>query len=537
MLEHTYKSMNEKLTPSPALVSTTLQKMEERRSARRPVRLRRVMIAATALVLTMALSVGAMAAAIPGFRAMLFGGNDPRFAGLSEIVATGEGNGIELEVLGAMGNEKGFTAYFTLRDTTGKGRITEQSRTVSVDVQLNEEYPPDDLLNTIYGGMSERVTAVAFDEETGTMLYRYTFLTGDPNADDWFQGIRSGETYHAENAAVSFRLKRVITTSRDCEMIPLDLGQFEKDDGTTPITQAYALSPNGESDLVSLEEYLTREEGWESDFEAGGGTPRREMIQYQYDETGNAVVLTPQKPITVGGVEYAQITAVGFIDQKLHIQVLQPKFDASGWAPHSFEIYCTDRGAGAPDLDETYRYLSGSIDGDEEKTYRLLNPSFTAFSIGEDGTALWGSQNGYTEYVFDISPEELDRYDFYLSAYSFEADAPNITANFDLAESLPAEQREFGAVSADGIAIDSLTANAIGVAVSGSREGLRGLKSMTLITPSAEYPLDLLLSHPESLFSSEDDEALTLTLTSAGAPIPVAELSAVEVNGSRVELK
>ena len=526
MLETTYQRINEKLTPSPALVEDTLQKLEERSMPRRPVGLRHAMTAAAALVLVLALSVGAMAAAIPGFREMLFGQKDPRFAGLSEIVATGESMGMELEVLGAMGNEAGFTAYFTLRDTTGKGRVTAQTDAF-LDVQLNGEYPPDDLLNNVYGGMSKRITAVAFDETTGTTLYRCTFLTGAANADDWFRGIRTDETYNAENASVRLTLKRVINSTT--ESAPLDLSSFEINGETTPITQAYALSQDGKYDLTSLEEYLTCESGFDADFEAVGGFSREEVLQYQYDENGNAVVLTPGEPVAVGGVDSPQITAVGFIDEKLHIQVLQGP---------TFGLVCTDRGAGMPDWEELSRGLSGPMVSTEKELYKRLNPRFRFFSVGEDGTACWG-RSGYAELVFDISPEELGDYDFYLfaSTSSIETPAPIITVDFDLADSLPAEQKEFGVVSVGGVTVDSLTANAIGVTVSGNRAGLRGLESMTLLSPSAEYPLDLVLSHPESLFSAEDGDALILTLTSAGAPIPVEEIVAVEINGERVELR
>ena len=551
MLESTYKRINEKLTPSPALVEDTLQKLEERSMSRRPARLRHAMTAAAALVLVLTLSVGAMAAAIPGFRAMLFGQKDPRFAGLSEIVATGEAMGMELEVLGAMGNEAGFTAYFTLRDTTGKGRVTA-STFASVDVQLNGEYPPDDLLNNVYGGMSKRVTPVAFDDATGTMLYRCTFLTGAANADDWFRGIRSGETYNAENASVRLWLKRVINSTT--ESVPLDLSSFETDGGTTPITQAYTLLPDGKYDLTSLEEYLTRETGSDAEFEALGAFSREELLQYQVDENGSAVVLTPGEPVAAEGAEYAKITAVGFIDGKLHIQVVQEQPDAQGFTPHAFELFCTDRGVGIPDWGELSRGLSGPMVSEEKEMYKRLNSAFKIFSVGEDGTAQWGSKSGYIEYVFDISPEDLKDYDFYLSGStsSIETPVPYITVDFSLADSLPAEQREFGAVSINEIrestkntagmtvsvevTLDSVTANAVGVTVSGKRADLRGLESMTLVSPTAEYPLDPVLSHSESQFSAEDDDDLTLTLTSAGAPIPVKEIVAVQINGERVEL-
>ena len=542
MLETTYQRINEKLTPSPALVSETLQKLEERSVARRPVGLRHALTAVAALVLVLALSVGAMAAAIPGFRDMLFGTKDPRFAGLSEIVATGEANGMELEVLGAMGNEAGFTAYFTLRDTTGKGRVTA-STFASVDVQLNGEYPPDDLLNNVYGGMSKRVTAVAFDEATSTMLYRCTFLTGAANADDWFRGIRTGETYNAENASVRLWLKRVINSTT--ESVPLDLSSFEINGETTPITQAYALSQDGKYDLTSLEEYLSCETGFDADFESLGGFSREEVLQCQVDENGNAVVLTPGEPVAVGGVDSPQITAVGFIDGKLHIQVLQGP---------AFGLICTDRGAGMPDWEELSRGLNGPMVSTEKELYKRLNSAFKTFSVGEDGTACWG-KSGYAELVFDVSPEEVENYDFYLfsSTSSIETPAPIITVDFDLADSLPAEQREFGAVSIDEIrkstkntagmtvsaevTLDSVTANAVGVTVSGKRADLRGLESMTLLSPTAEYPLDRVLSHSESQFSAEDDDDLTLTLTSAGAPIPVKEIVAVQINGERVEIE
>lgn len=158
MLEQTYKTMNEKLEPSESLAAETLQKMERLRAggehgrketARRPVRIKRAAIAALAFVLTAALSLSAVAAAVPGFREMLFGGGNGESAPsttlaqagakLTEIEnATVERDGFRLDILGAAQDGSSMMVYYTLTDTTGENRLDETAEIYPMTGQFQE---------------------------------------------------------------------------------------------------------------------------------------------------------------------------------------------------------------------------------------------------------------------------------------------------------------------------------------------------------------------------------------------------------------
>lgn len=539
MLENTYKTMNEKLFPSPLLISETLRRMETGRKGNPTKKWKRFVTAAFAAALVLTLSVTALASAFPGFRELLFGKQSPVAESLNPVAAVSEEDGLRLEVLGAMGNEKGFTAYFTLRDTAGKGRVTAGS-VVSPRAQLNGEYPPDDLLNNMYGGMVRKAEAVGFDSETDTALYRFTMLTGDPDDTAWFQGARSGGAYNAENARAKLSVDRIVNSQPDVDRKKLDLSLFELSDETTPVAKFYqsyvspealeGISPK-ESGFLTPEEYsAAREKEKELLGELDVGAAE-EALRYQYDENGTLSVLTPGEPVSIGGG--AAITKIGFLGGRLHIQLRH-----SGSSTADTALYCTDKGAGISEIQEKNRYISASVDGSEAALYKQPTIAFSYFDLSGSGEVQWGKTSGerYQEYVFDISPGELDDYDFYFSAYRHKTHRAQLTATFDLTDSLPAGGTDFGTIECGGISIDKMSITPIGVILSGKKGDLRGLKSIRLWSNDASYPLCLIGDDNDIRLPSSDEDELTLKLTSTGAPIPVEEITAVEINGIKTEL-
>lgn len=542
MLERDYKELMAQVTPCAALRTQTAERMaEEERRRTAPPRARgtkRLAAAALACVLVLAVSMTALAA-FPGFRELLFGENSPVGESLTPVTTVSEKDGLRLEVLGAMGNEKGFTAYFTLRDTAGKGRVTAGS-VVSPRAQLNGEYPPDDLLNNMYGGMVRKAEAVGFDSETDTALYRFTMLTGDPDDTAWFQGVRSGGAYNAENARVKLSVDRIVNSQPNVDRKKLDLSLFELSDKTTPVAKFYqsyvspealeGISPK-ESGFLTPEEYFAaREKEKELLGELDVGVAE-EALRYQYDENGTLSVLTPGEPVTIGGG--AAITKVGFLGGRLHIQLRH-----SGSSAADTALYCTDKGAGVSEIQEKSRYISASVDGNEAALYKQPTIAFSYFDMSGSGEVLWGKTSGerYQEYVFDISPSELDDYDFYFSTYQHKTHRAQLTATFDLTNSLPAGGADFGTIECGGISIDKMSVTPIGVILSGKKGELRGLKSIRLWSNDTSYPLCLIGDDNDIRLPSSDEDELTLKLTSAGAPIPVEEITVVEINEIKAEL-
>lgn len=531
MLEQTYKTMNEKLEPAPELIAGTLKKMKDLRAAeaggtrpnRRPLRAKRMVTAAAACVLVMALSVTALAAALPGFREMLFGKGSPVADSLMPVVAEGEQDGMRMEVLGAMGDETNITAYFTLQDLTGQGRVNAET-TVAARARLNGEYP--EVENVVEGGMARRAQILDYDEETQTALCRLDMTTGKYRLPDSME--MSDEPYNAENAKVELSVVQLWNSQYDLDFEPVDLAALGISNDTTPIARAYNLTQIAGEDP----EFLTVEEHLTEIAEMTGS----DTLKYQYNESGAPVVLTPREPVAVNGVDYALITGVGFIDGKLHVQMMEtwPAKDFS----KGINLFCTDKGAGAPEFDKKSGYISGMIDGSEELQYKCLSIAYSMFDIGEDGCAQWlsNAEKRYMEYVYDIGPDELDDYDFYFSAARNTAHRFNLRAGFDLAESLPGGQKDFGEVLCGDIRIAELTVNPIGVSISGTRGSLRGLRDMELVSADAVYPLSSIGGQGAMKDVYAEEDAVSIKLAADAAPIPVDKIIAVRINGQEIPL-
>lgn len=527
MLEREYKDLLEQIAPCPALRERTVERMlkeDRKRASSKPRKARRAVAVAVVCVLVVALSVTAAAAAFPGFREMLFGKGSPVADSLMPVAAESEYDGVRMEVLGAMGDKTNITAYFTLRDLTGQRRVNAET-TVIARARLNGEYP--EVENVVEGGMARRAQMLDYNEETQTALCRFDMTTGKY----WLPGSggMSDEPYNAENARVELSVYRLLNTQYDLDFEPVDLAALGVSNDTSPIARAYNPTRiDGEdSGFFTVEEYLA-----EIAERTGDNT-----LEYQYDESGAPVVLTPREPIAVNDVDYALITGVGFIDGKLHVQLMETgaPMDIS----KGFNLFCTDKGAGAPRFDEKSGWISGMIDRAEELQYKRLNNVYGMFDIGEDGCAQWLSSNTekrYLEYVYDIGPDELDDYDFYITAARTAVYQSGLRIGFDLAESLPGEQKDFGPVLCGNIRIENLTVNPIGVTVSGDIGGLRGLRDMELVSREAVYPLSSVGSHGEIKAVYEDEDAVSIKLAADAAPIPVEEITAVRINGEEVPL-
>lgn len=531
MLEQTYKTMNEKLEPGLELIAGTLEKMESLRAAessgikanRRPHRAKRAAAVAAVCVLVMALSVTALAVALPSFREMLFGKGSPVAENLQPVSVTAEENGIQMEVLGAMGDQGNVVAYFTLQDLTGQGRINPET-TVAVRARLNGEYP--EVENVVEGGMAQRTQILDYDEETQTALCRLGMTTGEYRLPDSLE--MSDGPYNAENARVELSVVQLWNSQYDLDFEPVDLAALGISNDTTPIARAYNYTHVDEenSEFLRVEEHLT-----EIAEMTGSNT-----LKYQYDESGAPVVLTPREPVAVNGVDYALITGVGFIDGKLHVQMMEtwPVTDFS----YGINLFCTDKGTGGPEFDEKSAYISGMIDSAEELQYKRLNTVYSMFDIGEDGCAQWlsNADKRYEEYVFDIGPDELDGYDFYFSAARNTKYRFNLRVGFDLAESLPGGQKSFGEVTCGDIHIDQLTVNPIGVAISGTRGNLRGLRDMELVSGDDVYSLSSIGGQDVMKDVYAENDAISIKLAADAAPIPVDEITAVRINSQEIPL-
>lgn len=448
MLERDYKELMEQVEPGAALKNRVMDQLtgagaDDRRP--HPVG-RRVAAVALSMVLVLALSVSALAAGVPGFRAWLFGPESGVAGQLTPVSAVGNNEGLTMEVLGAMGDKNNVVVYFTLQDTAMQNRLSSHM-TVSVSAKLNDEYPPQE---NVYEGGREFIApeVVEYDEETQTALIKYHMVTGKTeegvidHGDGTGSVIWSEEPYDATGATVTMRVKKIIVEDDAVIAEPLELSGIAVTQETLEVSGVQTITETTGEDplklefrkwrILSVEDMETENAEYIEEYEAAGGETITPMFEGFREGDGTPRVLKPGTGIAVAGRENARITAMGFLDGKLHIQYL-------------YQGYLTDSDNQAMFV---FPAAAGAVFEEaptpEEQRYRYLNSM--SFYLRDDGTAVGGEPLSesdretvwYREDVFEIGPEELEEYDFFASVYESTDRWVNFTAEpFVLEESLP----------------------------------------------------------------------------------------------------
>lgn len=523
MLEQTYKTMNEKLEPSESLAAETLQKMERlsaggehgrKETARRPVRIKRAAIAALAFVLTAALSLSAVAAAVPGFREMLFGGGNGESAPsttlaqagakLTEIEnATVERDGFRLDILGAAQDGSSMMVYYTLTDTTGENRLDETAEIYPMTGQFQELQ-----WNAAENGSGEQSfysnDVLAYDAEESSLLCRYVLDT---------QNAESMDLSHTE-----FAIAGILLDVKKINWQPLPL----------------------------IEDQFTAE---------------------TLDLNGETVLKPGPSTLAFDGTE-TQISAIGFVDGQLHVQFAFPENENLDLFLTPIDKVITPEEVAAAGGNTT------AFEAREADAWRERQKAMGQFG-GDEVHTIWGKQyffsmeNGapvsasdedfmdhsyqYQEYVYEISPEEMQYYNFYYfqqsnsGEFSYFPESQgriNITdfdfrVSFDLAAASQAEERTVENLSIDGGTLSSVSVGGMGVTVTGDRD-LTEDAVITALYGGETVTFSKTITTGAPIFDSitaVDRYAGPLTVRyAADRPIDPAELTDFTINGMEIPL-
>ncbi len=406
-----------------------LMDAEQERPAHRSRLSRRIIATVTACILVLTLSVTALAAGIPDFRAWLFGPDSGVADDLTPVSAFGNNDGLTMEVLGATGDKNNVCVYFTLQDTAGENRLREDMDVIA-SVKLNDEYPERE--DVIEGGMEKSTEVVKYDPETQTALCKYQMTTG--RLWDNSKMAFADEPYDATGAHVRMRVTRLIVTNDEFRDSLLDVSALEATTETSPISAVQhreIFSPAEFQHVIGSAETIPVDEARDD--------PSLENFR---DEAGKAVMLKPGEGVVIEGREYAKITAVGFIGGKLHIQsrsfdTLENNFAKNPvYTTDFFSVSCADAREPLSTQNGGYKQSGGG-----------------QFRIQEDGTAVMGmamneselaADEYYWEQVFDIGPDELENFDFYGKGANTTFRDVDFTAEpFTLEESVPERVQEY----------------------------------------------------------------------------------------------
>lgn len=137
---------------------------------------------ATAIVMSVALVVGAAAAALGSFDWFIEKFN-PDFGKVVEPVEVySEDQGIRMEVIGAQKYDNMAIVYLSIQDVTGENRLTERTDFkdgFSVKMNQQKQKTTKGVDEVVSESVSWRQKKLYFDEDTNTIYYEFQ-ITADP---------------------------------------------------------------------------------------------------------------------------------------------------------------------------------------------------------------------------------------------------------------------------------------------------------------------------------------------------------------------
>lgn len=546
MFKHTYHTMNGRLAPDAQLVADTLRHMEDRRQGIRwvrPVRSRRFMRGVVAAVLILCVSLTVMFGAVPDLRSMLPGMGDSADALSTVVLAETENNGLRLEVLGTTNTEDTLSIYYTLRDVSGQGRLSRDMDSFT-RVKLNGEFPEID--NELLDGAMWYDQVLHYDPDTQTALCRTDFDTNS--------------TYDVTGAEVRLTLTGTARVTEKKPYIPIDLSLARQEAETLPVYGKYVYTGDSEvlDRVVAIDEYTKREFFAFDGFPSGAiSDTARSFRAGLMDNSGEWCVLRPRPDYalpswaeedTATSADEVRITAVGFLGGTLHVQVHVPQRMEEGEFEQCSALVCADAGTGeelAQRMEEEWKKNWPDSEILDLQLRKFLG--VCSFDLDEEGRVIWGPHINiphYEEYVFQISPEELDGYEIFASCNTIQRMTADMQVTFPLGQPLPDTLGVYGPLLAGNTLIDKMEITPMGVFLTGNCEKMQawaeGVRELELVCGEETLSFQKVedsLQYTSTVSFPDDGGAVRVsacTVTFTGPPVNARDITGLRVEGMRV---
>ena len=227
---------------------------------------RRALSVAAVFAVALVLSAGVLATS-PGLAQQLAVLGRQTLSFLQPVNQVSEADGIRMEVLASMRSEDTAVVYLTLRDTTGQGRIQENTQLWNYHLE---------------GASFAHAEQVDYDPETGSAMFRLI-----------------GEDVTSDKVTV-----QVEAFSSGIEYYP-------------PTPTGWTVAELAELQPTPALSYPTLDHGW--GMLNGPGDQKLE----QQVESSSLPVLKQQFSYPVEGLDWLTVQAVGVVDNALHIQLRQ----------------------------------------------------------------------------------------------------------------------------------------------------------------------------------------------------------------------
>lgn len=325
MFREQYNQLNNQVSPDKNLIQDTINQAKkiEKKYDKKPHLIYKPIIAFLSICLCISVAMPALAANIEPIYQLMYMVSPTVAQFFMPVQISNEDNGIKMEVVSAYIHDNMAEIYITMQDLA-EDRIDETT-------DLYDSYS----INRPFDS-SAHCERVGYDESTKTATFLITI-------EEWGNKDITGDK-------ITFSVNEFLSHKKNYEnvKIPFDLSTA--------------------TDAAQVQKVYTT---------GGGG------VAYESDD-GESIVLTPGQAIAGFPVDGIDVTAVGYIDGKLHVQMAlnnRLKSDNHGL------FFLLDKNG--QKFDESYSiYFSNQYDNAEERI-------------------------DYCEYVFDIPQEEVSNYILY----------------------------------------------------------------------------------------------------------------------------
>ena len=350
MFKERYSRMNESLHPSPQAVENVMKRAEKKRS---PRLLRAACITAAACVICV-MSLPVLASNSAEFYQFMYSVSPGAAQLFMPVEKSCEDNGIRMEVISASVEGNSAAIYISMEDLIGER--------IDSTIDLFDSYSINRPFSGVYG-----CTLEEFDEETGKAVF--------------FIQIQEYGDRNIAGDKLTFKVSRFLSGKEVYEEIdiPVDLKAVSKDPPLRQLAVPMNFFEDGYA-IVEEPEGIPVINGY-------GGIELDEKLF----ESGRLTALLPGEPIEGFPVSGMELSAIGFIDGKLHIQTAAANVREND--NHGF-FYLEDESG--EQLQEEYMFAcSEDIDGseisyvehvfkvDEIEKYQLGGSFFTSDTMVE----------------------------------------------------------------------------------------------------------------------------------------------------------
>lgn len=530
-MDQLFEKIKAQNSPDPGLAGRLTASLRHQRNrgwaGYRPGKL--ALWAAAVAFATALLSVTALAAVLPGFRAWLFGPDSDMGSSLQETSAVTEAMGFRAEVLGTVTDLGNVVIYYTLEDVERGDRLSMDT-VVDSSARLASAY---DFRSDAFSDTRARTSAVSYDPGAQTLLCRLDLSLPQ----DWLTE-NAGSLFGYETGGVSVQVRVNSIRVRDEEAyFTLPLSQCPLTTDTLPIgsVQENIMSHDengrytfGPDEYISLDGYQ-----WYFDFSFGGGL---DPFAHFRDETGAPAILRPQPDMP-----WDWLYAVGFMEDALHVQT-------APWLP--YQSGGTHAGVGWVGVAETDReqelidrYKSETA-GSWRSTSLMLNPNAEKLlDVGlfriEDGQAIlctsYNDTENLMESCFELSRSDAAGYSLVFRYLDTEDLYPGlITGPFQLGDQQLGEAKAFLDLDFDGISVDRMRVSPLSVIFVGSRGELAKINTLEIVSGGTSTTCTRISGLG---WNGDPERIVSASWFVDGVPVNMEELTAVRVNGKEFPLE